>query len=103
MPTEPSGSSKRYAPTSSAGAPSQLAMISAFEGVSVAACRIAMTADPKGLTASVRGNAARMARAIWTGSISFGLVTIPVKVFSAIREHDVHFHQVTARGARVHY
>src|SRR3954451_24884205 len=44
-----------------------------------------------------------MARAIWTGSISFGLVTIPVKVYSAIREHDVHFHQVTQRGARVHY
>lgn len=44
-----------------------------------------------------------MARAIWTGSISFGLVTIPVKVYSAVHEHDVHFHQVTAKGARVHY
>jgi DNA end-binding protein Ku len=44
-----------------------------------------------------------MARAIWNGSISFGLVTIPVRVYSAIHEHDVHFHQVTERGARVHY
>src|SRR4029078_6821359 len=48
------------------------------------------------------GSSHRMARAIWTGSISFGLVTIPVKVYSAIRPHDVHFHQVTERGARVH-
>jgi DNA end-binding protein Ku len=43
-----------------------------------------------------------MARSIWTGSISFGLVNIPVKVFSAIREHDVHFHQLGPDGARVH-
>jgi hypothetical protein len=43
-----------------------------------------------------------MARSIWTGSISFGLVNIPVKVFSTIREHDVHFHQLGPDGARVH-
>ena len=43
-----------------------------------------------------------MARSIWTGSISFGLVNIPVKIFSAIREHDVHFHQIAPDGSRVH-
>ncbi|HEX8791938.1 MAG TPA: Ku protein [Polyangiaceae bacterium] len=32
-----------------------------------------------------------MAHAIWTGAISFGLVTIPVKLYSAIREHELHF------------
>jgi DNA end-binding protein Ku len=44
-----------------------------------------------------------MARSIWTGSISFGLVNIPVKIFSAIREHDIHFHQLAPDGSRVHY
>jgi len=31
-------------------------------------------------------------RAIWTGSISFGLVNVPVRMYSAIDEHDLHFH-----------
>ena len=34
-----------------------------------------------------------MARSIWTGSMSFGLVNVPVRVFSAIQDHKVHFHQ----------
>jgi DNA end-binding protein Ku len=34
-----------------------------------------------------------MARAIWTGSISFGLVNVPVGLFSATQDHAVHFHQ----------
>jgi DNA end-binding protein Ku len=34
-----------------------------------------------------------MARAIWTGAISFGLVSIPVGLFSATEDHTVHFHQ----------
>jgi DNA end-binding protein Ku len=34
-----------------------------------------------------------MARAIWTGSISFGLVSIPVGLFSATEDHTVHFNQ----------
>ncbi|MEK6440763.1 non-homologous end joining protein Ku [Pseudonocardia sp. T1-2H] len=34
-----------------------------------------------------------MARAIWAGSISFGLVSIPVGVYSATEDHTVHFHQ----------
>ena len=34
-----------------------------------------------------------MARAIWTGSVSFGLVNVPVGLFSATQDHKVHFHQ----------
>lgn len=34
-----------------------------------------------------------MARAIWTGSINFGLVVIPVELFSATEDHTIHFHQ----------
>jgi DNA end-binding protein Ku len=34
-----------------------------------------------------------MARSIWSGSISFGLVTIPVALFSATEDHTVHFNQ----------
>jgi DNA end-binding protein Ku len=34
-----------------------------------------------------------MARAIWTGSLSFGLVNVPVGLFSATQEHEVRFHQ----------
>lgn len=34
-----------------------------------------------------------MARAIWTGSISFGLVTVPVGLYSATEDHTIHFHQ----------
>jgi DNA end-binding protein Ku len=43
-----------------------------------------------------------MARPIWTGTISFGLVNVPVKAFSAVRDHDVHFHQLDKKsGSRV--
>lgn len=35
-----------------------------------------------------------MARAIWTGVITFGLVTVPVGLYSAIEDHTVHFHQL---------
>jgi DNA end-binding protein Ku len=34
-----------------------------------------------------------VARAIWTGSVSFGLVNVPVGLFSATQDHQVHFHQ----------
>src|SRR3954469_12891587 len=33
-----------------------------------------------------------MARAIWTGSISFGLVNIPARIYSAVHEHKLGFH-----------
>jgi DNA end-binding protein Ku len=35
-----------------------------------------------------------MARAIWSGSIAFGLVNVPVKLYSAIDEQDLRFHYV---------
>ncbi len=35
-----------------------------------------------------------MARAIWTGVISFGLVSVPVGLFTATEDHTVHFHQL---------
>ncbi|WP_406601627.1 non-homologous end joining protein Ku [Lentzea miocenica] len=34
-----------------------------------------------------------MARAIWSGSVSFGLVSIPVELYSATEDHTVHFNQ----------
>jgi DNA end-binding protein Ku len=43
-----------------------------------------------------------MARSVWKGTISFGLVSVPVKAFSAVRSHDVHFHQIDKdTGSRV--
>jgi len=38
-----------------------------------------------------------MPRAIWSGSISFGLVNIPVKLYSAVSRKSVHFNQLDAR------
>ena len=43
-------------------------------------------------------------RAIWSGSITFGLVNVPVKLYSATDSHDVELHQVHARdGGRIRY
>jgi DNA end-binding protein Ku len=43
-----------------------------------------------------------VARAIWSGSISFGLINIPVKLYSAITEKQVRFNQIDTRNnARV--
>jgi DNA end-binding protein Ku len=43
-------------------------------------------------------------RSIWKGAISFGLVTIPVKLYSATQARDVTFHQVHAEdGGRIKY
>src|SRR5262245_9301951 len=43
-----------------------------------------------------------VARAIWSGAISFGLVNVPVKLYPAIRRKDVHFHQLDEKsGARI--
>jgi DNA end-binding protein Ku len=45
-----------------------------------------------------------MARAIWSGTVTFGLVNLPVKAFSASHDHAVHFHQLDKEtGARVRY
>ena len=35
-----------------------------------------------------------MARAIWSGSLNFGLVTVPVELFTATRDHTPRFHQL---------
>jgi DNA end-binding protein Ku len=43
-------------------------------------------------------------RSIWKGAISFGLVTIPVKLYSATEQKDVTFHQVRrSDGSRIKY
>jgi DNA end-binding protein Ku len=43
-----------------------------------------------------------MPRSIWTGAISFGLVNVPVKLFSAVSSKSVRFHQLHAEdGGRV--
>ncbi|HWL33987.1 MAG TPA: Ku protein [Gaiellaceae bacterium] len=45
-----------------------------------------------------------MPRAIWTGTISFGLVNVPVRMYSAIDESDLHFHLVhEPDGGRIGY
>src|SRR4051812_15600475 len=35
-----------------------------------------------------------MARSLWTGSLSFGLVNVPVQLVSAVRDMDLHFRQL---------
>jgi len=43
-------------------------------------------------------------QAIWTGSISFGLVTVPVRLVSATKSQDVRFNQLeAATGSRIRY
>ena len=43
-------------------------------------------------------------RAIWKGSITFGLVNVPIKLYSATESHDVELHQVhEADGGRIRY
>ena len=43
-----------------------------------------------------------MARAIWSGAISFGLVNVPVKLYSATQQKTVRFHQLSGKtGARI--
>ncbi|WP_229069069.1 Ku protein [Actinoplanes sp. DH11] len=45
-----------------------------------------------------------MARPIWTGSITFGLVSVPVGMYSATHEHEVSFHQFAKGTAdRIRY
>jgi DNA end-binding protein Ku len=45
-----------------------------------------------------------MARSLWTGSISFGLVSVPVRMYSAVEEHTLHFNLVhEPDGSRIGY
>src|SRR5690606_22061855 len=49
------------------------------------------------------GTGARM-RAMWSGAVSFGLVSVPVKAYAATSSHDIRFHQVhAADGGRIRY
>ena len=50
------------------------------------------------------GTRISMARPLWSGTISFGLVNVPVKAYTAVRDHDVHFHQLDKQtGSRIRY
>ncbi|WP_151525717.1 Ku protein [Serinicoccus kebangsaanensis] len=43
-------------------------------------------------------------RAIWKGAVSFGLVNVPVRLYSATENHDLKFHQVReSDGSRIRY
>ncbi|GLC85733.1 Ku protein [Microbacterium arabinogalactanolyticum] len=43
-------------------------------------------------------------RSIWKGAVTFGLVNVPVKVYSATEDHDISLHQVHAEdGGRIRY
>lgn len=43
-------------------------------------------------------------RAIWKGAVSFGLVSVPIKLYSATESHDISFRQVHAKdGGRIKY
>ncbi|HEX9308211.1 MAG TPA: Ku protein [Anaeromyxobacter sp.] len=43
-----------------------------------------------------------MPRAIWSGALTFGLVNVPVKLFTAVTQKEVHFHMLHAKdGARI--
>lgn len=43
-------------------------------------------------------------RAIWTGVVSFGLVSVPVRLYAATTNHDIRFHQVhEPDGGRIRY
>ena len=44
-----------------------------------------------------------MPKAVWTGALSFGLVTIPVRLYPATEPKDVRFHLMDPSGRRVHY
>ena len=49
-----------------------------------------------------RGNTQHMPRSMWTGAISFGMVTVPVKLYSAINRKTVRFHQLNGKIGRAH-
>jgi DNA end-binding protein Ku len=45
-----------------------------------------------------------MPRAVWTGSIGFGLVSIPIRLYNATEQRDVRFHLFDrSSGRRIHY
>ncbi|MFG2584200.1 Ku protein [Streptomyces solisilvae] len=45
-----------------------------------------------------------MPRPVWSGAVSFGLVTIPIKVMPATEDHSISFRQIhIADGGRIRY
>src|SRR5438105_15200275 len=54
--------------------------------------RIAGTLDGTGYLGQ------HMPRSIWTGAISFGLVNVPVKLYSAVQRKTVRFNQLDSEG-----
>ncbi len=43
-----------------------------------------------------------MARGLWSGTLSFGLVVLPVRMLSAVRDRDIHFHEIDEQtGERI--
>jgi len=44
-----------------------------------------------------------MPKAVWTGALSFGLVTIPVRLYPTTQPKDVRFHLMDTSGRRVRY
>jgi DNA end-binding protein Ku len=45
-----------------------------------------------------------MARSLWTGSISFGLVNVPVRLYTAVAHKEIHFHLLHKKdGGRIQF
>src|SRR5467141_1343237 len=45
-----------------------------------------------------------MARAVWSGTISFGLVSVPVRLYPATRHQDIRFHEIDrSSGQRIRH
>src|ERR1700712_1618276 len=58
----------------------------------------------RGCTTSTSTEENDRMRSIWKGSLSFGLVNVPVKLYSATEDHDVPLHQVHDKdGGRIRY
>src|SRR3982074_591412 len=58
--------------------------------------------SPRGEESERDGKSARAPRAIWRGTISFGMVSIPVNLYTATESHDVRFHLLHKRdGVRL--
>jgi DNA end-binding protein Ku len=54
--------------------------------------------------AAAKDGAPRSRRSLWKGAITFGLITVPVGLYSAVEEKDIHFHMLDTRdGSRIRY
>jgi len=46
----------------------------------------------------------RMARPLWSGALRFGLVNVPVRLYAAVSQKEVHFHLLHGKdGRRIRY